>query len=94
MAFYNQHTGTILYNSRPKDWDFVQVFKNNPVAVTIINGEYDFVDFGGKQYAIWLKGIPNVQLFVLPDAGHNSWLDHPELFKCDVNYGLQRALNY
>lgn len=48
---------------------------------TIINGTYDFLDFDTRMMKEQLKDFPAIELISLQEAGHNSWIDQPELFR-------------
>jgi proline iminopeptidase len=55
---------------------------NSNGKVTVIQGQYDFLDFDGALY--------NITYITLPNAGHNSWVDQPLLFKQNLSSGLRK----
>lgn len=78
LVFYNQAAGTAAGTTMPEDYDWIELYKNNPnVKISVINGSHDFVDFGGRLHSKWLKDIPNVEYNYIQDAAHNAWLDEP-----------------
>lgn len=62
----------------------------NNTKTTIINGAYDFLDFYGESLKTTLNGFSNIKLNIIPDAGHNSWVDNPKLFKKNLLTALRR----
>lgn len=65
------------------EYNFVTLLDSANIPITIINGQYDFV-VGGKGSPIW-KGVvdktaPQLNLHIIENAGHLSWIDKPEEF--------------
>ncbi len=82
MAFYNQKAGTATARSyMGESWNFVQLYKEVKIPVHIINGEYDLSGCNPELIKKWTKGIDNVDMKIIDNAGHNSWIDQPEKFK-------------
>lgn len=90
MAFYNQRTGNAAAKTMPATWNFLGVLRRHPYPVTLIMGDHDFVDMGAKQSRRWLTDIPNVELVVLKDAGHNVWIDQPTGFASQLRRALAK----
>lgn len=65
---------------------------NSKFKTTIINGAYDFIDFNGDELRELLEGYENIQLKIIPKAGHNSWIDDPEMFKKYLLEGLEGGI--
>ncbi|GAB3023831.1 hypothetical protein GCM10027051_30520 [Niabella terrae] len=77
-AYYNQDASIMV---ETVNWKYDYRNPMNNTKTTIINGAYDFFDFNGDCFKSLLKGFPNIQLDIIPDAGHVSWVDNPELFR-------------
>lgn len=88
MVFYNQKAGTAAGRSLPESWNHIETFKASGIPITVINGTHDFVDLGGKVYSQLLSDIDNVEYILLDKAGHNAWIDRPDVFKDIVKKGL------
>jgi len=85
-AYYKQDaavmTETVNWN-----YDYRNIL-NNKVKTTIINGDHDFFDFNGEIFTSLLKGYDRIALKIIPKAGHNSWIDHPLLFRKELEGAL------
>jgi pimeloyl-ACP methyl ester carboxylesterase len=73
------------------EYDYGPDLGRHSLRVTVINGYFDYV-VGPAGSPLW-KGLarstaPNVEVVVLPEAGHGVWVDQPELFE----RALRRAL--
>jgi pimeloyl-ACP methyl ester carboxylesterase len=58
----------------------------NPVL--IIGGQYDFFIPVGNELKLY-QAMPNSRLVLLPDAGHASFFQYPELFLQEAGYFLK-----
>lgn len=90
MVFYSQKAGTASGRSLPQSWNHIKTFKESGIPITVINGTHDFVDIGGKVYTQLLAGIDNVEYILLEKAGHNAWIDRPDVFHDVVKKGLMK----
>lgn len=81
QSFYNQEAGTAAGKTLPGQWDFTPAIEEHDRPITIINGDHDFVDFGGEYYLELSDRIANLDYVLLENAGHNCWLDDPEGFR-------------
>jgi len=85
-AYYKQDaavmTETVNWN-----YDYRDIL-NNKVKTTIINGDHDFFDFNSEIFTSLLKGYDRIGLKIIPKAGHNSWIDHPLLFRKELEGAL------
>jgi len=81
QVFYNQKAGTAAGRSMPNKWNFVDDIEGHKFPVTIILGDHDIVDYNGKLFHLFFNGIKNVEIKLIKDAGHNSWIDQPEEFQ-------------
>lgn len=77
-AYYNQDASVM---AEKLNWNYDYRTEMNNTKTTIINGAYDFLDFNGDLFKTLLKEYSNIQLDIIPYAGHNSWMDSPKLFK-------------
>ncbi len=81
MAFYNQKAGTAAGNTLPNSgWNFINIYKETGIPITVISGSHDFADMGGYMYSNWLANIDNLEYQLIDKAGHNAWIDRPKAF--------------
>lgn len=45
VAFYNQQSGSILYQSAPENWNYVNQLKKVGVSIAVIEGDHDYLNF-------------------------------------------------
>lgn len=89
-VFYNQKAGTAAGTTMPESYDWIATYKNNPeVNITVINGTHDFVDFGGKLHGKWLNPLENVTYHLVENAGHNAWIDQPQIVTKLIHQGFK-----
>lgn len=86
--YYNQEAAVM---GETVDWnyDYRQTLNDN-VKTTIINGSHDFIDFYGEEIQSLIKGYQNIKLKIIPEAGHNSWIDKPNVFQEYLEEALKR----
>jgi len=87
-AFYNQNAA-IMGQTLNWQYDYRPVLNANG-KVTIIQGDYDFLDFNADNHKKLLTDYPKVQIKVIKNAGHNIWIDDPVLFKNNLVIALDR----
>lgn len=87
-AFYKQGA-SVMSETVNWDYDYRNVL-NTRTRTTIINGDHDFFDFHGKTFSSLLKGYNEIELKIIPNAGHNSWIDDPLLFQKYLETALVR----
>jgi pimeloyl-ACP methyl ester carboxylesterase len=88
QAYYKQDASVM---AETVNWNYDYRSAMNNTKTTIINGAYDFLDFNGEILKTGLKEYPNIQLEIIPYAGHNSWVDNPKLFKKYLSNALRNA---
>ncbi len=89
-AFYNPVAAQAAADTFSNDYDFVGAVDAHAFPITVINGDHDFADFGAAWFEPFVQSRPNVHLTILPEAGHNAWVDQPDLFRGAVLAGLAR----
>lgn len=85
---YFKQDASVMTETVNWDYDYRNVI-NDEAKTTVINGAYDFLDFDSKTFKILLKEYPKIKLNIIPDAGHNAWIDNPKLFKEYLIEGLE-----
>ncbi|NOT93858.1 alpha/beta hydrolase [Ferruginibacter sp.] len=50
VAFFNQHAANIVFPTAPVEWDYTTTLKQHKFPVTVINGDYDYLNFTAKKY--------------------------------------------
>lgn len=118
VAFYNQQSGSILYQSAPENWDYVNQLKKAGVSIAVIEGDHDYLNFTAQsmktlakkfvgenqitaeekeklfrispvRWPDFSKELPNLRIYSIKNAGHNAWIDQPELFTKYFNEALK-----
>lgn len=86
--------GQIYYNPKASimaesvNWEYDYRVLLNSLKTTIIQGQYDFLDFNLSNYKEQTKEFNNIEIKIIPNAGHNSWIDKPKQFKKYLLQGL------
>lgn len=78
QIYYNEDAYVI---TQSVNWNYDYRSTLSKRNATIIQGQYDFLDFNLKNYKDKLEGYKNIELKIIPNAGHNSWIDNPILFR-------------
>lgn len=50
VAFFNQRTANLVYSTAPAEWNYVPVLKQYSIPLTVVNGEYDYLNFSAKDF--------------------------------------------
>lgn len=74
-----QRSGASMYIEG--GWDFPAGWREHDFPVTVIVGDHDYSDWQGRMNRHWFEDAQNVDVVVLPEAGHNAWLDRPAAFR-------------
>ena len=78
-AYYKQRQSVM---AETINWCYYYItILNDNTKTTIINGDYDFLDFHGEAFKASLNGYDKIELRIIPHAGHNCWIDSPSTFK-------------
>lgn len=85
---YYKGDASIMANSVDWKYDYRKVLNNNG-KVTIIMGDYDFLDFNAENHKSVLTAYPKIKLKVIKNAGHNIWVDEPREFKQALKEALK-----
>ena len=91
QVFYNQTAANAASRSMPAKWDFIPVLRAHPCPVYVVIGAQDYVDFGVVQWKEAAKQLPKLQLRILPESGHASWIDQPDLFRRTVGEAIRES---
>lgn len=91
QVFYNTTAANATSRTMPSQWNFIPVLRAHACAVYVVIGAQDYVDFGVVQWQEAAKQIPSLQLRILPQAGHASWIDQPDLFRRTVDEAVRAS---
>ncbi len=91
QVFYNQTAANAASRTMPSQWNFIPALRAHPCPLYVVIGAQDYVDFGVVQWKEAAKQLPSLQLRVLPEAGHASWIDQPDLFRQTVRGAIQES---
>lgn len=89
MAYFNQKVANVMPKTVNWNYDYREGMSKNG-KITVINGGYDFMDFGSTTYSENIKNYPSIDLKVIPNSGHNVWSDEPEHFKEELEKALSK----
>lgn len=89
-AFYSKGVAQAMYKNTPDSLfnGFKKVLIKYHKPSFVIVGDHDEIDFGLKVWPNLAKNIPNMELLILKNAGHCSWIDRPGKFHDYVDYAL------
>ena len=90
-VFYSQAAANATSRTMPSQWNFIPVLRAHPCALHVVIGAQDYVDFGTVQWQDAAKQLPNLELRILPGAGHASWIDQPDLFRRAVEEAIRAS---
>ncbi|MDQ2070830.1 alpha/beta fold hydrolase [Natronospira bacteriovora] len=82
-----QAAGRDMMESQP--WNYIDDLLGHHESVSVIMGDHDFNDFGGKLYSHWFAGSDSVNYVLLENAGHNAWVDQPAAFRAALLEGMK-----
>src|SRR5204862_998149 len=94
QVFYNATAAAAAGRTRPVRYDYRATLAGLQCPITIIAGDHDFVDMGAVMHRRWAGPLANVHLVVMPNAGHNAWIDAPNEFRRLLIQGLRRSGRY
>lgn len=86
---YFKEDASVMVETVNWKYDYREALNNN-MKTTILFGDYDFLDFNAEEHTKLIKAYPNIQLRLIKQAGHNIWIDEPELFRKELDKALNR----
>lgn len=90
-AFFSNKAARATVNSLPQGpYDNIELYRKHPYPITIIMGEYDMIDAGGKKFEYWTRNLPNVYHVLIEKAGHDPWIDQPDEYRKRLLKALTR----
>ena len=87
-AYYNGKSGSLMSQSFNFSYDYSRSLTKNEFSTTIIQGQYDFLDFNAKKHKDAIGNLP-INLVIIQNAGHNIWIDQPEMFRRELIKALR-----
>lgn len=90
-VFYNAAAGQAAARTIPPGYDFTPALGRHACPVNVILGDHDFVDWGGVRHRAWTRATPHATLTLLAGAGHNAWIDAPNVFRDALASALVRS---
>jgi proline iminopeptidase len=91
QVFYNQTAANAAAQTMPPQWNFIPVLRAHRCPLFVVIGTQDYVDFGAVQWQDAAKHLPNLELRILQQAGHASWIDQPDLFRRTVSEAVRAS---
>ncbi len=77
-VFFKPDAAAAIRAGLPADYDYFPALRNHARSVTIAVGDHDVVDPGGEHAEAASGGA--LRTVVVPQAGHNLWIDQPAQF--------------
>lgn len=74
---YAVDAGASAARSMPSPYDFTTALAQLVCNILVLHGDDDYIPVEGAR--AWTKEVPNARLVVVPNAGHFSWIDQPEV---------------
>ena len=92
QSFYNSEIATLINKNTTKRLmsNLFSTLKSHSVPIYVIIGDHDLVDFGLSTWPEVSAEIPHMNLLKLEKAGHNSWIDKPEIFNDFIEKALKQ----
>lgn len=99
MAFYDPAVSRALAANASGAWSdraanrqrMLGALERFEGPVRVVLGDFDFTDPGANLWPHIVERLPDAELVVLEDAGHNAWIDQPEAFVEAVGAALSDA---
>jgi len=88
--YYNARTDELTSQTMPSGWDYYKNFRESKTPVSVILGDHDFLDMGATITKKQTEGIPNAEVVVIKNAGHQIWTDQPESFRAQFEKALKK----
>jgi len=79
-VYYNGLVDGAIGSSIPAQYDIQSALKTNPIPITIIQGEEDYIDPGASYWTDIVANYPAVRIATVAKSGHYIWLDKPKEF--------------
>lgn len=73
----------------PEIYDIRPALDKYPVPVTVIQGDYDYMDPSASHWTELKNQYPMIRLLVIKDASHYSWIDESDAFRRYFQLGLR-----
>lgn len=89
-VYYNDKVDDAIGGSLPDTYSILPALLGNPIPVTVIQGDQDYIDPAGAAWTDAVAQDPNVMIEVIKDASHYSWIDDPRTFSHDLDAALKR----
>lgn len=86
---YFKQESSAMFGTVNWSYDYRNILNSNG-KVTVVQGQYDFLDFDGETYKALISGFKNITFKIIPNAGHNSWIDELEIFQENLLNGLSK----
>ena len=80
QAYFNQLAADAISATMPVEWNFESLFTSSRFAVSLINGDHDYVDPGEIYWSGFAARAPLLNLSIIRDAEHSAWIDDPKAF--------------
>ncbi len=90
--FFNHAAGNAAGKTLEKDYNFVPALQKHPFPITVINGDHDFLDIGSKLWTHVSAELKNSEFVFVKNAGHNIWIDQPEIFRKSLDKALSKKV--
>jgi len=87
LVYYNAESGNLMRQSFNFTYDYSSSLSKNKYIVTLIQGQYDFIDFNAERHRDLIGNLP-INVVTIPNAGHAIWIDQPNMFRKELKKAL------
>lgn len=87
-GYWNRAVAEALDRKLPTEFDIRPALIASNVPVAVIQGDQDYVDPAASYWRPLAHGSDQINITVLKDTGHNSWLDDPLGFAQALTHAL------
>jgi len=92
-VYYNPLVDNAVGESIPDTYDIRPTLIKDPVPITVIQGEKDYIDPSAHYWASIFSNYEFVKLVVVKNASHYIWLDDKSKFEKSLKYAIYRMKN-
>lgn len=86
---YYKEDASVMTESVNWKYDYRKWLNDNS-KTTLIFGDHDFLDFNGEVHQELIKNYKKIDFRLIKSAGHNIWVDQPEIFRQELDKALKK----
>lgn len=91
LGYYSPSAGRAAERTMPPKWDVTAAPRAHACPLWLLEGDHAFGPLTVEMHRRWTPEFPNVRLRVLPEAGHDAWVDAPGPWRRALAKALSRT---